>query len=345
MVAEAGLRGINLGKFGTTLGDVEKSKFYYIDDQTGLRLQLPNTVQGNMTFNSLGHRSPEISLPKRANTVRIVFLGTSTTQDSHVTGDEASWPHRTIEELRSLFPSCNFDYVNSGTPGLSLSAINTYFEHYVRLTEPDITIIYSADEGLALQTLAKNTNHTGLQQAEFSPSWLAQHSLLWFKIEKNLEIIKLQRIAFDEVGKVQVEDMDNLTQSYRNELTRLIRKTREYGITGLITGGSRLSRKQTRPEKFEAARATLFYMPYVSIPTWLEVYEAFDTVLREVAAKQNAIVIGGHEQIPSDLDHYVDSMHFSDRGSFLMGKRVSENLASSPQFLNLLRDRGDCASG
>ena len=343
LAAEIGLRMVNLGKFGTASGSVEKSKFYYVDESTGLRLQTPNATQGNIVINSLGYRGPEIATPKPRNTIRLVFLGSSTTQDGYASNNDATWPHRTVEALRTLFPDCSFDYVNAGIPGYSVSAIMRYFESYVQYTEPDVTVIYALDVQSALASLAKRTGFSGA--LKLSPSWLARHSLLWEKIEKNLDILKLQRAAFDESGKLEVADTSELTRSYEEKLSELIQLTNSYGLSALVTGGSRISREQTKEEQIEAVQTTLYYIPYVSIHTVLNAYEVFNETIARVAAESNAVFIGGEDEIPSDLSHYADSVHFTDRGSRLMGERVSKKLAQSSDFQELLRKKGDCRAG
>jgi hypothetical protein len=62
-VGEALLRFVQRGQFGTA-AHVERSVQFYRDQQTGLRLPVPNSTQGKIRLNSLGFRSPEIAVPK-----------------------------------------------------------------------------------------------------------------------------------------------------------------------------------------------------------------------------------------------------------------------------------------
>src|SRR4051794_17475153 len=77
-VGEALLRLVQRGQFGLA-AHVETSTQFYRDPQTGLRLPVPQSTQGKIRVNSLGFRSPEIPVPKPPGTVRLAFLGSSTT--------------------------------------------------------------------------------------------------------------------------------------------------------------------------------------------------------------------------------------------------------------------------
>ena len=79
---EAALRIMNLAKFGVA-DTVGKSDKYYVDPLSGLRAPRPDSVHGKARMSSLGYRSPEIAVPKPADVVRIVFLGSSTTFDAN----------------------------------------------------------------------------------------------------------------------------------------------------------------------------------------------------------------------------------------------------------------------
>src|SRR6266545_4482886 len=182
-VGEALLRFVQRGQFGTA-ADVERSAQFYSDQQTSLRLPVPNSTQGKIHINSLGFRSPEIPVPKPPGTVRLAFLGSSTTYGPYV--DNAStWPHLVTQAIQAAYPTCRVDYINAGVPGFSSPRILTYYRAYVSKLEPDIVVLLPTDTSGALNNLARRKHvHTGLP---VQPSWFAQHSELWGKLEKNVQ--------------------------------------------------------------------------------------------------------------------------------------------------------------
>ncbi len=123
--AEALLRIQQFLAFGSA-ETVEKTKQYYVHEPTGLRLPLPNSDHGRLHYNSLGHRSPEIEVPKPDDTLRLAFLGSSTTLDPYVLTLENAWPHRVADAIGAAYSECRVDYLNAGVPGLSSRRLATY---------------------------------------------------------------------------------------------------------------------------------------------------------------------------------------------------------------------------
>jgi hypothetical protein len=97
------------------------------------------------TVNSHGFIStPEISLEKPQNTVRIVFLGGSSTAGTGFNlPDNETWPFKVVEKLKNRL-DINIDYINAAVGGYST------FESYgrlwsrIRFYKPDIIVINHA---------------------------------------------------------------------------------------------------------------------------------------------------------------------------------------------------------
>src|SRR5215471_5362125 len=89
-LAEIAVRVRHRLKFGTFWG-IEDT--YTIDPKSGLRIPIPGGHFGGIHINSLGFRGPEISIPKPRSTLRVAFLGSSTTFCGEVSSNENAWPH------------------------------------------------------------------------------------------------------------------------------------------------------------------------------------------------------------------------------------------------------------
>lgn len=106
------------------------------------------------TINSLGFIStPEITIPKSTDTIRIVFLGGSSTAGiggpskivtAPILDDQETWPWLTMEIMKREIPDRQFDFINASAGGY------TSFESFgrlwsrVRFLQPDIIIVYHA---------------------------------------------------------------------------------------------------------------------------------------------------------------------------------------------------------
>ncbi len=95
------------------------------------------------TINRFGFVStPDLPVRKPDETVRIVFLGGSSTAGTGINlSDDETWPWRVIATLRAGFPGKKFDFINAALGGY------TTFESYGRLWsrlrffEPDVIVV------------------------------------------------------------------------------------------------------------------------------------------------------------------------------------------------------------
>src|SRR5690242_11836091 len=88
--AEAAVRVRQHLKYGAS---AMVEDYYTVDAKLNLRVPIANLSKGRITVNSLGFRGPEITVPKPAGTVRLAFLGASTTWCAEVSGNDKVWPH------------------------------------------------------------------------------------------------------------------------------------------------------------------------------------------------------------------------------------------------------------
>jgi len=85
--------------------------------------------------------TPELDLEKPAGTVRIAFLGGSSTACNELP-DEETWPWRTVERLRAALPGRRIELLNAALGGF------TSFESFgrlwsrVRFFRPDFVVVY-----------------------------------------------------------------------------------------------------------------------------------------------------------------------------------------------------------
>jgi hypothetical protein len=338
---EALLRLVQRGQFGAA-ANIEKSVQFYRDQQTSLRLPVPNSTQGKMRINSRGFRSPEIPVLKPPGTIRLAFLGSSTTYDPYV-DDASTWPHLVTQAIQAAHPTCRVDYINAGIPGFSSPHMLTYYRTHVSKLEPDIVVWLPTDTRVALSNLARRKHvHTGLP---IQPSWVAQHSELWATIEKNVQVIKLQRAAFFPQGKLTFT-FEELAAELRPALEAIAAQvTQDQRLLAIATVDEQLRAGLDRKEQQRAAGTALYIMPFMSIPGLLKAGQYYNEIIAGVARASNAILIEGHEQIPGTPVYYADASHFKPAGSRLMAERVSGVLLRAPAVRHLFEARQKLCRG
>lgn len=104
----------------------------------------PGQYGDTRSINQFGFVStPELTLAKPPDTIRIVFLGGSSTAGvGSGFNDEETWPWQTVELLRQQFPDKHIELINGAMGGYSS------FESYgrlwsrIRFFSPDIIVVY-----------------------------------------------------------------------------------------------------------------------------------------------------------------------------------------------------------
>lgn len=339
-VGEAALRIMNLAKFGVA-ETVEKSDKYHIDPLSGLRAPKPGSVHGKARMSSLGFRSPEIAMPKPADVVRIVFLGSSTMFDANNgAGIEQSWPHRTWRLLDEAVDGCRLDYVNAGVPNFGMEQVALYFERNVALIDPDIAIVMATD-------LERDTGDLAVAAGmevnlEEDRHWLVRHSVLFEKLWKNIEIVRLQRVAFQPEGHLQF-DAAALARAFEDRLVRFIDGSKAIvDAVVLATPLMRLDANQTKDEQTEAAGPSLYYMPYMSIPGLVAGRSAYREAIVRVARRTGTDLVEAADRVLKDSAHYADSAHLTVKGGAVMAAAMTAELLARPGFRDALIRHG-CA--
>jgi lysophospholipase L1-like esterase len=307
------------------------------DDETGLRIPQASSKNGNIKVNALGFRGPEIPLSKPAGTIRLAFLGGSTTWCAEVSNNESTWPHLVAMELQNKNPSRDFDYVNGGVPGYSTLESVTNLIERVQQTNPDLIFIYHATNDLSYDSRKMAKAQGVFAGKPENPSWLASYSMAWFLIEKNLQLrFRKQQVLLDSSRLLNFEPSE-LSRDFKKRLKLLIQKSQKISpLVAVATFSHQYRRDQNLEEQMRAAETSIFYMPYMNIDRLFAAFDEYNRVIRQVAKEEEIILIEAENKIPGDNVHFNDSVHFKDPGSQKMAQLVLDGLMTNPQFLDFL---------
>lgn len=144
-----------------------------------------------------------------------------------------------------------------------------------------------------------------------------------------MQIWQRQRRAFDSTYKLRVS-LEDLARPFTNDLHGLIKQAATIGDTVVfVTFTTRLRAGQSERELREAAITSLYYMPYMTPKQLLAAFEAYNVAIRTAAAASGVFLIDDAARIPADEANFVDSIHFTDRGSRAMAERVYRGLLES----------------
>ena len=172
----AGVRG-RLSVFDPVDGD-PLPQFRYLPDTT--------TPMGLVT-NEFGWRGPPVRFARSERTIRIVFVGASTTAGPHAA--PFSYPELVGHWLNMWAaanrPDIRFEVMNAAREALSSTSIAAVVRQEVAPTRPDLVVYYEGGNQFRLKSLMRNlpetTSAPRAKTPEGAAAWLnaaAQHSAL-----------------------------------------------------------------------------------------------------------------------------------------------------------------------
>lgn len=326
VLLEGGLRVRQWWKYGTF---ATTQSTLSLDPISGLMVPMASTTIGALEINALGFRSPELVVPKPPGTVRVAFLGASTTFCAEVSHNAATWPHLVWQTLQTTWPQVPFDYINAGVPGYRVAQSIRNLDLRVKPLQPDVLVIYHATNDLSADTRQLAQQQGVWVGKPEDPSFLARWSITWFLLEKNLQIMARQKAASQETRRL-VYDARALSAGFRQHLQDLLDAAKQVApVVAIATFSHKFRRAQSLQEQLQAANTSLYYMPYMSLEGLMQGFEAYNAAIREAAQATGAILIDGESTIPGDARHFHDSVHFTNAGAIVMAQRVSQALLQS----------------
>jgi lysophospholipase L1-like esterase len=333
---EGALRIRQYLKYGSAKSALYETVF---DPASQLTIPKPNHATRTIRIDSRGFRNPELGVPKPRGTVRLAFLGASTTFCSEASSNEATWPSLVRQMLQDQWPEVRFDYVNAAFPGYVVNHSIRNLEFRVKQLEPDVIVIYEGINDLSRDSrdLAKAQ---GIERGRVdAPGLLGRWSLTWFLIEKNLQILARQKDSAAAARQIRF-DAHELPKGFQQRLRSLVDEAGKVApVVAIATFSHKVRRSQSPEEQLRNANTHLYYMPYLSVDSILTGIDAYNQVIRTVAHSTGALLIEGEDTIPGDDRHFNDSIHFKDAGCLLMAQRIANILKTSQQLNKLVSAR------
>jgi hypothetical protein len=329
--AEAILRYQQVIAFGE-VGTAEELSAFQIDEKTKLRLPVPNANMGTISFNSKGFRGPELDTIKKENTIRLGFIGSSIVFDAYTFSEGATWPAVTTKKLQLLYPHCNIEYFNAGVPGMGTDKLLTYYENFVTPSQADLLFIMTDNRNGVLDDIAIETKvHDGVH---YTPSWLAQNSVFWAKVEKNAVIQKRLRAVSNDANKISYSN-EQIVINYKPAIRALINSVVYHGsMPVLLSVGQRIRAEHSFKEKMSAIESAIFFMPYMRADDFITTLRLFNDENKQVSKQMNIPYIQWHEELDGTTKNYIDSRHFTPTGSAKLGEIIATKLASHDVIKN-----------
>ena len=315
---------------------------YYPHRQLGHALVRNTDYYGWMHVNGQGFRGTrDVALQPPADRLRILVVGGSTTFDSFVSSDSATWPARLEHWLGRADPAHPVEVINAGVPGYRVE------QDLIRLVldlsryRPDVLVFLQGHNDL-FGTL--NGIAWGDESADRRPGhmpvvtpwgrWLAEHSLLYTKLETRFQILRFRGRsedagAKDEAARRLARALDEGTERFRGHVSAYLAVARTLDAEIVVPQLVHLSGMDARSASDSLEIKSWWYsIPAAPPEVVFDGYRRFDEVLRQAAETAGAHYVPTRDFGLTGPRWYVtlDPIHFSDAGADQMGRRMAEEL-------------------
>lgn len=341
LIAEIFVRARLYFKYGTFTGFQAITEY---NKDIGLQTPKPGLKIAGIEINSHGFRSPELS-NKNPGTLRLGFLGGSTTFSAEVTANNLTWPAVVTSKLAEMYPDNNFEYINAGVSGYTTSDSSANLKTRLAIHDNDILFIYHGINDIIFDAYYDGVKQgvipISYNEKKIKNNFLLKHSLLAELAYVNALILLRQNDTDDKTVRIPLNEQ-LVSDRFRYRLQTLVDDALNNSkLVVLPTFTNRLRDGLTPDELSDAMLTHNYYVPYYSTEDLLKALNIYNDVIRDFSEQEGVLVIDSAEAIAGTRANFADSVHFTNEGSELFGKYIAARLIESQQLQNLIsRDYG-----
>ncbi len=289
---------------------------------------------------SFPYRSPEISIDKPFDSIRIWMASASYAEDSK----------RKIEELfpnilcmqieETLEKPCQM--INAAKAGYTIHDNIKQLKDDAVKWKPDYVLLYSMNldiNDLSNGYLGLETTRTTDSAENDTHKIYAEKLNLDEKIEKTLEQMTIYGHLRRYIGgRVLLSTLlhDNIGEkakkAFKKTLLQFIKTSKDIGAKPvLVTFSTQYDTKNIYKMTEDEKLALVRYNEYLSPVGWVTTVESFNKVIYQTAIENNIYYIDLAKNINGKKTYFTDFIHFTKKGHKVTGKLLAN------EFLKILR--------
>lgn len=294
--------------------------------------------------NRHGFRGAAISEQKPPGVFRIMAVGASTTFDTQVRADSATWPARLQYWLGQRAPGMRVEVINAGVPAYGLLDAIIRLQTELHRFSPDLMIVYHGHNELN-GAFMRAEHDTGLvptpdEAPPVSPwtHWLSRHSLLYTKLLLRFELLRLRdrgaRFASTATGASRAQDaLAQGERKFERDLSSFLAVAASMHIPVALIEPLHVTGTSGVPSPAQV-QVWQHSIPYASPEHVLEGYRRFTSVIHRVGRRNGVPVLPTQSFGLVGEQWYAegDPIHFNDQGA----DRMASHLASALVAQHLL---------
>lgn len=314
-------------RYGSSVFNVlSKETTYVTDGDTGLKLLRANSViegsEATIESNSIGLRSPEISIDKTTHVLRGAVVGASSVMGTYIRSNNDTLPYRLQEKLSDDYGADFFEIINAGMTGYSLKDQKRMIKRLLLPFGIDFLVIYPSFNdisGIYCGTLPKAKQEGyGLQDIGM-PRWILSIDL----ISKNT--VWLREVRANRKSIVDPATVDS--KRYVTDLAELFRTASTANIPTLVLTNPRAySREMPQDEQESLSENTRYYNPCFDTAGLHDLYDQHNDLIESVALQYGLKVYRLDTFMPHGSKYFLDATHPSIPGNQYAAGLISREI-------------------
>lgn len=329
LIVELALQLRSHVRYGTSVFNTFANQTSYnFNQKYQLNLLRPNSlIQGSQSIiksNSLGLRSPELSLNKQADELRIAILGASTVMGTYTRNNEEVLSYRLENYLQKAFPEFKVHIINAGIAGYSLDDQQKMFERVLKPFDLDLLIWYPGFNDISgYCRRSKKIASYGLAKLQL-PKWLLSIDL----IKKNtvwLRSIRIKKNTRDNV--VDSVPMDLV--AYQMKLNKIFENAISMKVPLFtVTNARAFRREMPVEEQMNLSETARYYNHCFDLEALHNVYDQHNDLIAAASLLHKNPVLRLDRIMPGGSDYFGDATHFSVFGTNYVARLLAEKIVS-----------------
>jgi hypothetical protein len=324
LLAEATARVVDLVAHRIPLGAADEDSVLYHEHPYLYKLPTPEAEFDVYRVNRHGFRGADFEMPKPAGVFRLLTLGDSSTWDSNVSSNEATWSAQLERLLNEGRPAGGprFEVVNGGVPGFTSaeSLMNLVWRGLP--VQPDAVLVYQAYTDF-------KPNRMGTLAPDYSNFRGRDRSLFRALSEKSRLLCHLRSFVTRRAPVTDRAHDDVLPPGiavFRTNLRRLVLLARDAGAQPLLaTFAMPLTPENEREHhgKFRGLRRNLSSLSFAGVQA---AHRKYNAAIVDLGREMGVPVLDVDRALPKDFEHFTDHCHLSDQGSLRMATFLAAEL-------------------
>jgi lysophospholipase L1-like esterase len=306
----------------TVLDTIREHSLYVYDRETGLRLLRPNAVvRGQLQSiqaNSLGLRSPEISVAPPADSLRVAVIGASSVMGATERDNEHTFPSQLENLLREALPYRHIEVINAGIAGYSLADERTMLERLIAPLRPDLVILYTGFNDFATYCRGSARPAAAALPMLSVPNWWLSYELL----KKNTTALRTGQASGPKRNAHAID-----LEPYRAQVEQLVASGQRLGMRlVMLTNARSFRREQPMDEQLRLSSLARYYTPCFELDGLHTLWDRHNEVLVSVARARGIPVLELDRMVPGGEAYFADGRHFTERGDRVVAHTIARFL-------------------